>query len=150
MECRVVLLCLCLLFCEPAFCFDLDVKGKSAFQTLKTASVFALGGVGFAGTTSDTEKALRVLLAQRDAVPALEALLKEARLEGKLYALLGLKWKDERAFRKTASEYRSVAARATTMRGCIQAERPAAELVKEIEQGRYDGEKPGTAQNPSR
>jgi len=111
----------------------------AAVRTLERAGVFALGGVGFAGTTSETEKALRAVLARKDASTALRTLLSRSTVEGRLYALLGLRWADPAAYRKAVGEFRARKGTVKTMRGCVQSDRPVAEVVREIEKGEYDG-----------
>ena len=133
----LTLLCLlCLLLCKPALA--LNPQGQAAYRTLKNTSTFALGGIGFTGAISEPEKALRVLLKQKDASAAFQALLQEARIEGQLYALIGLWWKDRQAFRQKIAAYRSLNVEATTMHGCIKSGRPVAAIVKEIQKGSYD------------
>ena len=112
----------------------------AAVRTLERAGVFALGGVGFAGTTSETEKALRAVLARKDGPAALRSLLRgRTTVEGRLYALLGLRWADPAAYRKAVGEFRARKGTVRTMRGCVQSDRPVAEVVREIEKGEYDG-----------
>ena len=95
----------------------------AAMRTLERAGVFALGGVGFAGTTSETEQAPQG----------------RTTVEGRLYALLGLRWADPAAYRKAVGEFRARKGTVKTMRGCVQSDRPVAEVVREIEKGEYDG-----------
>jgi len=116
-----------------------QAASPAAMRTLERAGVFALGGVGFAGTTSETEKALRAVLARKDASTALRTLLSRSTVEGRLYALLGLRWADPAAYRKAVGEFRARKGTVRTMRGCVQSDRPVAEVVREIEKGEYDG-----------
>nr|CAA9220029.1 hypothetical protein AVDCRST_MAG63-446 [uncultured Armatimonadetes bacterium] len=134
-------LCLSLLVCggAPASALELDATGAAAFLTLKKTTVFALGGVGIRGTITEAEKALRVLRGQKQAADAYRELLRDAPLAGQLYALLGLKWTDERSFRQKVGAYRSISTKVATMSGCILLDRTAADIVKIIEAGHYDG-----------
>lgn len=131
----IALMCVC--WCEVASAFELDGKGRAAYETLKSAPFFAIGGVGFAGTTSEPEEALRVLLQQKEASAAFQALLKEARIEGQLYALLGLRIKDKKAYEENVAPYLSKEDRANLMRGCVLSEVPADSIAKDINKGIY-------------
>lgn len=158
MRIRLILICLCLSFCPAAFALDLDEKGKAAYETLRTATIFAIGGVGITGTLSEQEKALGLLLPRKDAAAAFEALLKDPGTPtgGQLYALLGLKLLEPRlpapgtkkteeqlreddAFRQKVrsyvSSYLSRTTDATVMKGCLLTRRPVSSVAEEIDKG---------------
>lgn len=105
---------------------------------LQSAASFALGGVGYAGTMSAGERALREILKQPDAVTRLEGLLLTASPAGKLYALLGLRVRDHAAYQRALEKCGEIEAKVETARGCILSHESFRDLVKEIERGHYD------------
>ncbi|MEY2528231.1 MAG: hypothetical protein QOJ05_321 [Verrucomicrobiota bacterium] len=109
-----------------------------AEENLAKASMFALGGIGVAGTMSQGERALRELLEKPDAVAQLERLLTSATPAGRLYALLGLRVKDRAAYQRALEKYRANDSKVETARGCMLSQGPFVDLVKEIDRGQYD------------
>src|SRR5664279_5376638 len=81
-------------------------KAKSASANLARENVFALGGVGVAGTMSGGEKDLRAVLKEADALQQLQSLLKNASPAGQLYALLGLRLNDRPAYDQAVPTFR--------------------------------------------
>ena len=106
--------------------------------TLEKIGMFALGGIGVAGTMSAGERDLRDLLAKPEAVTRLETLLPTASPAGKLYALLGLRLRDRAAYERALEKCRTIDAKVETARGCILQQESFRDLVKEIERGQYD------------
>ena len=100
--------------------------------------MFALGGIGVAGTMSGNERALRELLKQPDALLQLEKLVTNAPPAGKLYALLGLRIRDRAAYERALEKCRTIDAKVETARGCMIQQESFRDLVKEIERGQYD------------
>lgn len=109
-----------------------------ADSILRKVTRFAVGGVGFAGTMSEGERALREVLKQSDAVDRLETVLPEASAPGQLYALLGLRARDRDAYRRALAAYGQREATVQTMRGCILQKESFRDLVKQIDHGDYD------------
>ncbi|MFZ1218325.1 MAG: hypothetical protein WAO00_03490 [Chthoniobacterales bacterium] len=109
-----------------------------AEENLAKASMFALGGMGVAGTMSQGERALRELLEKPDAVAQLERLLTSATPAGRLYALLGLRVKDRAAYQRALEKYSANDSKVETARGCMLSQDPFVDLLKEIERGQYD------------
>jgi len=79
---------------------SLDQKSRLAYQKLFTVQVFRLGSVGYGGVIADEEISLRTLLKEKKAVEVLESLVNGASPEGKLYGLLGLRFKNNAAYRR--------------------------------------------------
>ena len=100
--------------------------------------MFALGGIGVAGTMSSGERALRELLEKPDAIARLERLLTSASPAGQLYALLGLRMKDRVSYDRAIQKLKSIEAKVASARGCMLSHDPFVDLVKEIERGQYD------------
>ena len=113
-------------------------ESEAAEAVLQKAAMFALGGIGVAGTMSPGERALREVLANRDAVARMERLLTNATPAGRLYALLGLRLKDRALYDRAIRELRAVDAKVETARGCIISQESFGDLLKEIERGQYD------------
>jgi hypothetical protein len=109
-----------------------------AEAVLEKASMFALGGIGVAGTMSPGERALREILANPNAAARMERLLTNATPAGRLYALLGLRLKDRALYDRATRELRAVDAKVETARGCIISQELFGDLLKEIERGQYD------------
>jgi hypothetical protein len=105
---------------------------------LKKTATFALGGIGYAGVMSEGERALREILTETDAARRLENMLPGASPAGQLYALLGLRLRDQAAYQRALEKYRANDAKVQTMRGCILQRESFRELVKQIERGDYD------------
>lgn len=113
----------------------------AALASLRSAEHFALGGVGFAGTTSEGEKAFRQVLARPDAVASFERLLTDPKAgnAARLYALLGLRWKDALPYKKVAADMRGRrSALVDTMAGCMAARETVAGVAARIDDGKYD------------
>jgi hypothetical protein len=69
----------------------LGEKGREAFQMLLKIERFGFGGTGPAGDFSDGEYALADLVNEKKAVSALIYIVENAKPEGALYALYGLR-----------------------------------------------------------
>ncbi len=107
-------------------------------DALKKASLFCIGGFGYAGTISPGEKALRELMKRTDAKSALIKLLDEATPEGQMYALAGLKTIAPAEFKARLKAYRTRSGQVRTARGCIVTDEPVSQVVKEVEAGQFD------------
>ena len=106
--------------------------------TLRKTTLFALGGIGVAGTMSEGERGLREVLKESDVPARLEKLLSDASPAGQLYALLGLRLRDRTAYERALAKLRTTNAKVQTARGCILQKESFGDLVKEIERGQYD------------
>lgn len=106
--------------------------------TLRKTGLFALGGIGVAGSMSEGERALREILKESDVVARLEKMLSDASPAGQLYALLGLRLRDRAAYERAVQKLRTNDAKVQTARGCILQQGSFRDLVKEIERGNYD------------
>src|SRR5438270_8074299 len=107
-------------------------------NVLQKTSMFALGGIGVAGTMSEGERALRELLRGSDALVRLDRLLSTADPAGQLYALLGLRLKDRAAYERAIAKMRPTDAKVQTARGCMLSDEPFRSLLKEIDSGQHD------------
>jgi hypothetical protein len=110
----------------------------SAAASLARENVFALAGVGRAGTMSSGEKNLRAVLKETDAVQQLQSLLKNASPAGQLYALLGLRLRDHPAFKQAVVALRKRSDSVSTIHGCIMTEEQMHGIVRQIDHGDHD------------
>jgi hypothetical protein len=110
----------------------------SSEAVLQKTQMFALGGIGVAGTMSEGERALREILKQPDALARLEALLANGSPAGKLYALLGLRIKDRPRYERARDKFPKLEMKIETARGCMLDREPVSHLADEIERGQYD------------
>jgi hypothetical protein len=130
----------------------LTEKGKAAYQTLLKVDLFAIGGIGYGGSTSEGEEALDVLLDEKKAVNAFRSLVTSATPEGGLYALFGLRALKCECFKEEVENYKSlpepperktkfgiiVPARAVKrMSGCLGFSQQRLEVTEEIESGKW-------------
>ncbi len=84
----------------------LSESGKQAYQTLLKIRLFAIGGIGYNGKTSEGEKAFDVLLEDKEVILAFKSLVKKGTLEGGMYGLFGLKMIDCDCFKSEFESYR--------------------------------------------
>jgi hypothetical protein len=128
--------------CVSIFCLAPSVgaaeEASQAASSLARENVFALGGVGVAGTMSSGEKDLRAVLKQSDAAQQLQSLLKKALPAGQLYALLGLRLRDRPAYEQALPDFRKRSDAVSTMHGCIMMKEKMDSIVHQIEHGDYD------------
>ena len=108
-----------------------------ACEVLLSTQCFAFGGVGFAGTISDGEKALRTLMKSPKALDLLTAVLAKARPEGKLYALCGIREMSPGKFKALAEDVASKSPKVCTMSGCVEVEETTRNVVARIASGSY-------------
>jgi hypothetical protein len=130
-------------FCAALLFAALSLPGATATageedSNLRKAGSFAMGGVGYAGTMSAGERALRRMLKERDAVSRLESMIPNATPAGKLYGLLGLRIRDRAAYARALEMCRPTDTKVETARGCMLGQEAFGDLVKEIERGQYD------------
>jgi hypothetical protein len=131
-----VVACVSLLGLAPSV--DANEDASRGSVSLARENVFALGGVGVAGTMSGGEKDLRAILKEADAVQQLQALLKNASPAGQLYALLGLRLRDRPAYEQAVPAFRKRSDEVSTLHGCIMMKEKMDAIVKQIEHGDYD------------
>jgi hypothetical protein len=72
----------------------LTQAGRQAYRTLLKEELFAVSGIGYSGETSQGEDAFNILVDEKEAVAAFRSLTRDATIEGGLYGLYGLRWKD--------------------------------------------------------
>lgn len=123
----VVLLCRIALAGEP-----------SSFQKLENTPLFAFGGIGFAGTTSEGELAFHEVLISQSAENDFRRLLKSGNAPAKCYALVGLRLKNRAAFDKHVKLLITSKEEVQTCSGCIKSKMSMSYLVASIQSGTFD------------
>ncbi len=121
----------------------LSLLGQAAFtQLLKDTNVFAVGATGFAGTKSRGELALRELLKESDRINTLIFLAQNAKPEGAMYALLGLKYTDHGIYKRELEQLKRapLSQELTFMVGCSIEKITTAQLISLIDSDHYDKE----------
>ena len=114
------------------------LPAANASSQVERARVFAVGGVGYAGTMSEGEKSLRAVLKQSDAVARLDSLLPNASAAGELYIPLGLRLRDHTAYKRALARCAEHDATVETMRGCTVGRESFRDLVHQIDHGAFD------------
>jgi hypothetical protein len=109
---------------------------KTACAAVKGATLFAIGGIGVAGTKSAAEVAFRKVLAAPDALERCRSLAKEGTPEGRLYGLLGLKLLDAKAYEAAAPAFQKDDSKVESAAGCILMKTTVAAVAKNIAEGR--------------
>jgi hypothetical protein len=136
---------------------QLSVKGRMAYDRLRSACIFRVGRVGYSAGTSKEELALYDLLGERRAVEALKSLVSAGSYEGGLYGLLGLSLSKNAEFNRAVEIYkarkerpewqstgsfdcfRATAETVTTSSGCVILAESREKVVSDIQSGRFDG-----------
>jgi hypothetical protein len=118
-----------------------SVKAQKSFpdalQEIATVKVFAFGGIGFAGRTSDGETDFRIILAQpRDT--ALDALYRADNPQAKAYALAGIYRIDKDAFKSLRTSWHGSGLTVRTEEGCIVSEESLQKIADQLNAGKYD------------
>jgi hypothetical protein len=107
-------------------------------QRLRSASVFAFGGIGFAGLPAAGETALRELVKGEDSLALLESVFGNGTPEAKCYVLVGLRTIAPAAFEKYATLFRmNPPERVFTMSGCLAGMSSGLAILADIEARRY-------------
>jgi hypothetical protein len=88
----------------------LSEKGKLAYKTLLSIELFAIGGIGYDGKTSEGEKVFDILLDEKEAISAFKSLVKNATIEGGMYGLFGLKITGCNCFREEFINFKNLKA----------------------------------------
>lgn len=78
----------------------------AALDRLAKVSIFAFGGVGYAGVRSRGEAAYRIVLARPSALADFERLLTSGTPEARLYALVGIRTLELKRFDKVVRPFR--------------------------------------------
>jgi hypothetical protein len=108
---------------------------EAAATRLAKAHIFAIGGVGFAGTTSDEEKDFRLIVADDHAPDVFANLYERGNNQAKAYALLGLYLVNTDRFRKIYDSLPVSNEELLQMKGCIISKERLSVIAKGIDSG---------------
>jgi hypothetical protein len=108
-----------------------------AFERLSNVEVFAFGGVGYAGTTSQGERDFLLLMSTRNALAVMQKLLREGNPQAAGYALAGIRELDRKKFQELAKPLQTSTYIVKTMSGCIVQPEKIAAVIQRISAGRY-------------
>ncbi|HEX5226446.1 MAG TPA: hypothetical protein VFW44_01995 [Bryobacteraceae bacterium] len=109
-------------------------------ERIAKTEVFAFGGIGYAGVTSDGEKDFRriVALDPAEAIPIFERVYAEGNPQAKAYALAGLRKLAPSRMAELRQGLDGTGGQVHTMRGCIGSDAPLREIAGNIAAGEYD------------
>lgn len=100
---------------------ELSAPAVAAYDKLHQTEIFALGGIGVAGTTSESELAFRQLARDENSAAAFVALLDDETTTkaGQLYALLGLREANRPQFEARLPAFLADDSKVTQFSGCL-------------------------------
>jgi hypothetical protein len=109
----------------------------TVLDRLSKVERFAFGPTGYAGRTSAGEKDFRTVLARGSALADFEELFHKGNIQAKSYALVGILKLNPTRFEELVRPLRDSKKIVTTMKGCIVLHEPLAQILKQIEAGKY-------------
>lgn len=110
---------------------------QDAFKRLTAAPYFAVGGTGFAGAITPTEKDLYVLIRTKDD-KKLVALTESKNPAAQMYGLLGLRYLSHARYSQIAGSLAKSPVKVETFSGCIKGSENVSRLSAVIAKGDYD------------
>jgi len=111
---------------------------QQAYEQLLSVRCFAFGGVGFAGVTSEGEKAYRAIAAGTNALALFSAALTNGNAQAKLYVLCGIRQLAPLTFDAHAKSLLIANPEVETVSGCLMRREFATNVVARIASGTYD------------
>jgi hypothetical protein len=113
----------------------------AAVKSISNTGIFAFGGVGFAGKTSQGEIDFRVIESQPPtvALEEFEKVYATGDAAAKSYALVGIRQLDRNRFNELLRSLQDSEQKVMTMQGCILQKQKLADVAKSIDAGSYDG-----------
>ena len=127
--------------------FSASAQGVSsetdaATARLANAHIFAIGGVGFAGVTSEEEKDFRLILANHQAENIFGTLYQRGNNQAKAYALLGLYILGSARYRDIYASLSTSKEKLHLMEGCIASNEQLDVMAKRIDVGEFSHRNP--------
>jgi len=113
-------------------------RDEEAVETLARIPLFAFGGIGIAGTTSNGEVAFNNVLSTNTAAVDFAHILKTGTPQAQCYALVGLRLKDRPAFDEEVKRFASSKQEVQTCAGCMMSKQAMSSVVANINKGWYD------------
>jgi hypothetical protein len=124
--------------------FGTDVRAQKslpeALQGVAAVKVFAFGGIGYAGTTSEGEADFRVIVAQppKVALEAFRKLYATNNPQAKAYALAGIRKLDKGAFKELQASWHGSSLTVRTEEGCIVSDASLENIAERLDSGDFD------------
>ena len=105
---------------------------SAAIPSIENAKVFAFGGIGYAGITSQGEKDFRVLVSQpaNVAISDFELIYVSGNSEAKSYALAGIRQLDPKHFKEMLLSLKNSTENVETMEGCVIEQRRHLSMIR--------------------
>ena len=110
---------------------------QKAYKALLSTKEFAMGGVGFAGRITESEKALWVLVQQKD-TKRLTDLSKGTNPAARLYAVLGLHYLQHSGYKKQVIPLPQSKDTVGTFSGCMSSFERISAVADRFDNGDYD------------
>jgi hypothetical protein len=101
-----------------AMALTVSAADSKNYRVLRSAQIFAIGGIRREGTITAEETAFNALCKEPDASQQFRRLLREASIEGQMYALLGLRQLHAPDYKAQADRYRKSNHHVNTGSGC--------------------------------
>jgi hypothetical protein len=138
--------------CSGSTTLSLSDVQQKAYDSLLQETMFALGGTGYSGVTSDGEKAMRTLISDPVGESALLKLSTSNSGAGGLYGLVGLKLLNSKCFEEAYGAFKTLpdikeskgrhetlaAGEVAFMSGCLYTVMNRKELGAQIFRGKFD------------
>jgi hypothetical protein len=116
--------------------FKMLTANGRAYLTLLRADRLAIGRVGAAAKISSSQRALQLLIRERE-IDTLLGLQKRASLPGQLYALLGLAEIGQPVVTEWLAAYKQRTDKVLTQTACLVSSTAVRDVVAHIEDGTY-------------
>lgn len=108
-----------------------------AVSILRNAEQFSSASVGFVGITPNEVIAWRAIAYGEDAENTLVQLVRSASPAGQLYALAGLRFRNEAAFAREARRFKNRSDQVSVASGCLVGSVSFKEILAQIERGEW-------------
>lgn len=115
---------------EPFDIRQLSERGQKSYEVIKNAQRFEDLSVSYYGLHSNTVRAYGVIADEEHADEAFKSLVKNATLEGSLYALAATFYTDQEFFYKTARSLKLSSLKVRQGRGCLIFTLPVSKAIE--------------------
>lgn len=109
-----------------------------ACENLISIKLFALGGVGYAGSISEGEKCFRLLTGATNGLAMFKMVLTNGTPEAQMYALAGIRLMAPKDFDDCAAPVIAANKNVNEMEACFASVETASNVVSKIRSGSYD------------
>jgi len=113
-------------------------SAQQAYEQLISVKIFAFGGVGYAGITSEGELCVREIASSTNGLKMFRSALAKGTTAAQLYALCGIRRCASSEFDAAAAPVVTANRKVSTMAGCIMSEVSASNIVNHIKNGSYN------------